>query len=64
MVVAHWYRLSDWLESLRLLRGRFEGKGAVDGMSPFPVAGSPETTLPGMGSKGCTGKVVKGSPGR
>ena len=34
-----------------LLRGRFKGKGAVDGMSPFPVADSPETTPPGLGSK-------------
>ena len=33
-----------------LLRGRFKGKGAVGGMSPFPVADSPETTPPGLGS--------------
>ena len=46
MVVALWYRPSDWLEGLRPLRGRFEGKGAVGGMSPFPVADSPETTPP------------------
>ena len=38
MVVAHGYGPSDGLERLRLLRGRFEGKGAVGGMSPFPVA--------------------------
>jgi len=31
---------------LRLLRGRFKGKGAVGGMGPFPVADSPETTPP------------------
>jgi len=36
---------------MRLLRGRFKGKGAVGGMSPFPVADSPETTPPGLGSK-------------
>ena len=49
MVVALWYRPSGWLVGLRLLRGRFEGKGAVGGMSPFPVAGSPETTpRPGL----------------
>jgi len=35
---------------MRLLRGRFKGKGAVGGMSPFPVADSPETTPPGLGS--------------
>jgi hypothetical protein len=34
-----------------LLWGRFKGKGAVGGMSPFPVADSPETTAPGLGSK-------------
>jgi len=44
MVEALWYRLSVWLEGLRLLWGRFKGKGAVGGMSPFPVAASPETT--------------------
>jgi len=27
MVKALWYRPSDWLEGLRLLWGRFEGKG-------------------------------------
>ena len=30
-----------------LLRGRLKGRGAVGGMSPFPVADSPETTPPG-----------------
>ena len=50
MVVAHWYRPSGWLGPMRLLRGRFKGKGAVGGMSPFPVADSPETTPPGLGS--------------
>jgi hypothetical protein len=50
MVAALWYRPSGWLDCLRLLRGRFEGKGAVGGMSPFPVADSPETTPPGPGS--------------
>src|SRR5512136_627909 len=49
MVVAHWYGSSGWLEGLRLLWGRFTGKGAVGGMSPFPVADSPETTPPGPG---------------
>jgi len=51
MVVALWYRPSGWLERLRLLRGRFEGKGAVVRMSPFPVADSPETTPPVLGSR-------------
>jgi len=46
MVEALWYRPSGWLEGLRLLWGGFEGKGAVGGMSPFPVASSPETTPP------------------
>ena len=50
-VEALWYRPSGWLVGLRLLWGRFEGKGAVDGMSPFPVADSPETTPPGLGLK-------------
>jgi len=36
---------------MRLLRGRFKGKGAIGGMSPFPVADSPETTPPGPGLK-------------
>jgi len=49
MVKALWYRPSDWLVGLRLPRGRFEGKGAVGGRSPFPVARSPETTPPGAG---------------
>ena len=51
MVEALWYRPSDWLEGLRLLRGRFGGKGAVVRVSPFPVADSPETTPPVLGSK-------------
>jgi hypothetical protein len=46
MVAALWYGLSDWLEGLRLLWGRFEGKGAIGGRSPFPVADSKETTPP------------------
>jgi hypothetical protein len=46
MVAALWYRRSDWLEPLRLLRGRFEGKGAVGRRSSFPVADSEETTPP------------------
>ena len=50
IVEALWYRPSDWLEGLRLLCGRFEGKGAVGGMIPFPVADSPETTPPVLGS--------------
>jgi len=49
MVEALWYRPSDWLEGLRLLWGRFEGKGAVGGMGPFPVADSKETTPPCVG---------------
>ena len=50
MVEALWYRPSDGLEGLRLLWGRFEGKGAISGKGPFPVASSPETTPPGPGS--------------
>jgi hypothetical protein len=42
-VKALWYRPSDWLEGLRLLWGRFEGKGAIGRRSPFPVADSPAT---------------------
>jgi hypothetical protein len=34
-----------------LLRGSFRGKEAVGGMSPFPVADSPETTPPSLGLK-------------
>jgi hypothetical protein len=49
MVEALWYRPSDWPMGLRLLWRRFGGKGAVDGMSPFPVAGSPETIPPRPG---------------
>jgi hypothetical protein len=44
MVAAFWHRRSDWLKPLRLLWGRFEGKGAVVRRSPFPVANSKETT--------------------
>jgi hypothetical protein len=50
MVEALWYRPSDWLMGLRLLWGSFEGKGAFGGMSPLPVADSPETTPPVTGS--------------
>ena len=35
---------------MRLLRRRLSGKGAVRGGSPFPVADSPETTPPVLGS--------------
>jgi len=35
---ALWYRPSDWLEGLRRIWGRSEGKGAVNGKGPFPVA--------------------------
>ena len=59
-VEALWYRLSDWLEGLRLLWGRFEGKGAVSERSPFPVASSPETTPPGPGSKDL--RIMQRSP--
>jgi len=51
MAEALWYGLSGWLPGLRLLWRRFEGKGAVDGMSPFPVAASPQTTPPVLGSR-------------
>jgi hypothetical protein len=44
MVAALWDGVSDWLEGLRLLRGRFEGKGAIGGRNPLPVADSKETT--------------------
>jgi hypothetical protein len=49
-MAAHWYGLSDWLEGLRLIWGRFKDKGAVGGRSPFPVADSKETTPPRPGS--------------
>ena len=45
-VNALWYGSSDRLMGLRLLRGRFEGKGAMARRSPFPVACSAETTPP------------------
>jgi len=50
MVEALWYRPSAWFEGLRLLWGGFEGKGAVGGMSPIPVASSAETIPPVLGS--------------
>jgi len=43
-VKALWYKLSDWLKGLRRIWGRFEGKGAISGKGPFPVASSAETT--------------------
>jgi hypothetical protein len=45
-VRALWYRPSDWLEGLRRIWGRFEGKGAIGRMSSFPVASSAETIPP------------------
>ena len=51
-VKALWYRPSDWLEGLRRVRRTFEGKGAIGGMRPFPVASSPETTAPRPGLSG------------
>jgi hypothetical protein len=51
MVAALWYGVSDWLEGPRLLWGRFEGKGAIGGRSPFPVADSKEATPPCLGLK-------------
>ena len=51
MVKALWHGLSGRLVGLRLLWRRFEGEGAVGRMSPFPVAGSPETTPPWSGLK-------------
>jgi len=59
MAVAHWYRSSDGLEGMRLLGRRFYSKGAVDAMSPFPVADFKETTppLPVLDAT-----VVSGSP--
>ena len=50
-VKALWYGPSDWLEGLRRIWGRFEGKGAIDGKGPFPVASSAETTPPRPGLK-------------
>ncbi len=50
MMEALGYKSSGWLVGLRLLWGRFEGKGAVGRRSPFPVADSPETTPPVLGS--------------
>ena len=50
MVAALWYRPSDWLEPMRPLWERFDGKGAVARKSPFPVADSKEATPPGSGS--------------
>jgi hypothetical protein len=49
-VRALWYRLSDGLEGLRRIWGRFEGKGAICREGPFPVASSAESTPPGPGS--------------
>ena len=46
-VEALWYRPSDLLEGLRRTWGRFEGKGAVGGKGPSPVASSAETIPPG-----------------
>src|SRR4030065_134054 len=46
-VKALWYRPSDWLEGLRRIRRRFEGRGAICGLGPFPVARSPDTPPPG-----------------
>jgi hypothetical protein len=51
MVGALWYRPFDWLEGLRLLWGRSEGKGAIGRRGPFPVASSSDTTPPVLGSK-------------
>jgi hypothetical protein len=48
MVAALWYRPSDWLEPMRLLRGRFKGKGAVARKSPFPVATLKRPHPPGV----------------
>ena len=56
-VKALWYRPSDGLEGLRRIWGRFEGKGAISGKGPFPVASSPETTPP------CPGSTMLGSSG-
>ena len=50
-VKALWYRPSDWLEGLRRIWGRFEGKGAIGRKGPFPVASSAETTPPRPGLK-------------
>src|SRR5512139_1338279 len=49
-VKALWYGASDWLEGLRRIWGRSEGKGVIARRSPFPVASSAETTPPVLGS--------------
>jgi len=58
-VKALWCRLSDRLQGLRRIWGRFEGKGAISGRGPFPVADSPETTPPGLGSNASEKDVAK-----
>jgi len=62
-VKALWYGPYDGLMGLRRIWGRFEGQGAMTGMSPLPVASSAETTPPVLGSnniglrpKACIGK--------
>jgi hypothetical protein len=49
-VKALWYWRFDWLEGLRRIWGRFEGKEAIDRKGSFPVASSAETTPPARGS--------------
>ncbi len=49
-VKALWYGPSDRLEGVRRIWGMFEGKGAIEGKGPFPVASSAETTPPVLGS--------------
>ena len=49
MVVALWYRVSGWLERLRLLRGRFKGKGAVGGFESISGCGLARDHTPRLG---------------
>jgi hypothetical protein len=51
MVAARWYRSSDWLEGLRLLWGRFEGKGAVGGGESISGCGLARDHTPRPGLK-------------
>jgi hypothetical protein len=51
MVIALWYRPSGWLERLRLLRGRFKGKGAVGGEESISGCGLARDHTPRPGLK-------------
>jgi hypothetical protein len=51
MGVAHWHGPSGWLERLRLLRGRFKGKGAVGGFKSISGRGLARDHIPRPGLK-------------